>query len=308
MARTWWRFDAYEIRGGLLRPTSGARCAEYEPWAQYLQARATDRPRPYEALLGLVRQSVVTDQRGLLRWVQEHGLLGLGTHRAEQITVPSRLGVRRYTKLPSGRWATSEDRPADAARDQGYGVVFQDPETHTDQMRPLEEAWAPYFPSSSKARFEYPPPLSADFWRQYAEPVEEFIATANMLRTCIESLGRLRDVGPFIGFTQSVPAAIHNLEVLSRGTRPVLECGEDQRRVTRTWDSPSLLGWLARMVEEDLLAPDRVLTCAVCGTLFRSALRRAAYCSLRCRTTGEKRRQRQMPPPEHKPHHRRPSR
>ncbi|MDQ6671515.1 MAG: hypothetical protein M3069_12325, partial [Chloroflexota bacterium] len=32
---TWWHFDRYEIRGGVLRPAPGTARRPYDPWARY---------------------------------------------------------------------------------------------------------------------------------------------------------------------------------------------------------------------------------------------------------------------------------
>ena len=34
----WWRFSAYEIREGFIRPAPGAKLTVYDPWEEYRQA------------------------------------------------------------------------------------------------------------------------------------------------------------------------------------------------------------------------------------------------------------------------------
>lgn len=112
----WWRFDAYELRRGYLRPKPGAQLHQYDPWAEYRQAigeggqqrsRGSNREWliPYEELLNLTRELTVkiakpsgyprldrADEERLLAWLAEHGLLGILPGRAETVTTALRWG------------------------------------------------------------------------------------------------------------------------------------------------------------------------------------------------------------------------
>jgi len=107
---TWWHFDRYEIRNGVVRPCPGATLQAYDPWARYAEARSgwanSGGKAPYELLLDLVwsirlRPTATKDQPpqleperelALLAWCAEHGLLGLLPHEAEVAYLAPRWG------------------------------------------------------------------------------------------------------------------------------------------------------------------------------------------------------------------------
>jgi len=64
------------------------------------------------------------------------------------------------------------------------------------------------------------------------------------------------------------------------------------RRPTLGFSSPSLLGYMALALAEDLVAGRDVRTCEACGRFFVSGQPSSAYCSSACRWRTQKRRQR----------------
>ena len=145
---TWWRFESYEMRGGLIRPETGARLIEYEPWNDYQQAVERRQPASgakrihapaYESLVNLAIEidvehsdgawplSQPSDQARVLDWVNAHGLLGILPHAAEAAMLPLQkqgerphdtqaspaVVGRRYDRDPKRRLA--RDEPADSA-------------------------------------------------------------------------------------------------------------------------------------------------------------------------------------------------
>ncbi len=94
----WWRFDAYVIRDGCVRPATGARLEPYDPWDQYRAARDGDlhADPPYASLVDLVGtvandpETVIegetvrlgtSGEAKLVRWCAEHGVIGLLPHQ-----------------------------------------------------------------------------------------------------------------------------------------------------------------------------------------------------------------------------------
>ena len=64
-AGRWWRFGAYEIRAGVIRPKPGANLEVYRPWDDYQEAREgrqhVDAGKrimepPYQSLIDLCRE------------------------------------------------------------------------------------------------------------------------------------------------------------------------------------------------------------------------------------------------------------
>src|SRR5438034_198368 len=111
----WWRFDAYVIRDGCVRPATGARLEPYDPWDQYRAARDGNlrADPPYASLVELVG-TVTNDpetmiegetvrlgtssEAKLVRWCAEHGLIGLLPHQ----TVLASLAPRWDTVPDAG--------------------------------------------------------------------------------------------------------------------------------------------------------------------------------------------------------------
>lgn len=111
----WWRFNAYEIRSGTIRPRRGATLEEYDPWElrtegrQERQKRQKRRKRgrreaPYQTLISLVRKAARCEngvwcfnrsrswERELLEWCSHYGLLGLLPQATQSVRLAPRWG------------------------------------------------------------------------------------------------------------------------------------------------------------------------------------------------------------------------
>ena len=119
-AGTWWRFDQYEIRDGLIGPAPAAVLEEYDPWEEYDASRergaGSSTEPPYQSFVRLVREvsfGVGWDLRpegvqALLTWCRRYGLLGLLLHSGP---LPAGIGdgpgglSDRYSHVwEAGRW------------------------------------------------------------------------------------------------------------------------------------------------------------------------------------------------------------
>lgn len=98
----WWKWSKYEIRGGYFRPSAGAELnPPYDPWKgsgqqDHQQTRSStpsqSNRRPYQSLFSALEQK---DEKGLLAWVNEFGLLGILPHYLElAITALPPLGIK----------------------------------------------------------------------------------------------------------------------------------------------------------------------------------------------------------------------
>jgi hypothetical protein len=140
----WWRFDQYEIEGGYLRPSQGARLLEYNAWSMYQDQVERDRPeRPYKTLVELAER-IAKDPRNrawmhgdlcsenaedLRAWASANGLMGLLLQRTMQVSLAPRwfslketgasvnvdgraqavMAMREaYVRTPGG-WSTASD-------------------------------------------------------------------------------------------------------------------------------------------------------------------------------------------------------
>src|SRR5215831_7766031 len=101
----WWRFSAYRLLDGYIRPARGAKLTTYDPWSENLNARSKKRAPAYVVLLDLVKafrlratmekgveQSVLTPESrdALLEWCSRNGLLGVLPHAAVRVTLAPR--------------------------------------------------------------------------------------------------------------------------------------------------------------------------------------------------------------------------
>ena len=221
--------------------------------------------------------------------------------------------LRQYVRIPGG-WATivSEDVKVPAVRVPPEtllgdpvtaaqrppewplpGLVAQD----TDGV-PATEAFsdfARFFPSvqrRSAELFQYPAPTSRQFWDIYAEPVDDFVAAVRQLARAIRWCRLPRSTGSDSEKQLwEARSALHTLRGLLAPSCLVPIVDANQVLHLR-WHAPSLLGTLAIMATQDLVAK-RLIGCAACGTPILSAAPGTKFCSERCQHRVQKRAQRQ---------------
>lgn len=164
----------------------------------------------------------------------------------------------------------------------------------------LSTTWARFFPSVSQADregFDYPLPLSDQFWRLYAEPIDEFLEAAsglaNITDLLADSKSELRD-----GLSEPAPhgsartVAIDHFSIEMRSTKPRLLLN-DEGRLSMGWSTPSLLASLALFTAFEMTEGQSDLgVCPRCRSPFVTSDPRSKYCSKRCRYAMQKRNQR----------------
>ncbi len=175
------------------------------------------------------------------------------------------------------------------------GVVIQDLRVPDWKVEPLSVTWARFFPSVPEAEREtypYPLPGTEAFWRIYAEPVEDFVATATLFLTAVKFLGEIGRAGDG---PQSDSGEIRGrMDMLLRLLDPVgpaVGLTEDGT-FRQVWCASTLLGAYAMMALLDLTEQRRPLVCTICGKLFVTKAYQGIYCSATCRQTAQKRRYR----------------
>ena len=172
------------------------------------------------------------------------------------------------------------------------GVLIQDLKSFDIRYESLSQTWGAFFPHipiEERETYQYPVPLSEDFWQLYAESIADFLQGA---QTLFEAL-------TYLTSRESLDDTSEN--DLRRG-RDILHAlvapvglalyPTDQGVLRQQWVAPSLLASFAAMALLDL-AEKRLLRCLHCNALFPSDAYRAAYCSDRCRHTARKRRYRE---------------
>jgi hypothetical protein len=174
------------------------------------------------------------------------------------------------------------------------GVLLRDLDGFGTVWEPLEGTWALYFPDVAdheRGTHQYPLPASEDFWRAYAEPIDEFWRAARLLDDALGSLADQSAAGPADDLTRRL--AINwgwvrfNSLLAPVGPGLVVEPGAKYRQ---RWFAPSLLGSFAMMALQDLSDPQRrPRRCEACGCVFLTTRTTARFCSDRCRFRAHKR-------------------
>ena len=255
----------------------------------------------------------------IAEWCSVNGLLGLLTHQASTVTLAARWRrdqrrqyqnkrlvpeARRFTRTADG-WELATviwDNPGLSADEHkepaeqivptnslptsySVGTVLMRRFVEDDELTriPLAEGWGRYFPSvpqHQKSTFDYPVPMSAGFWRLYAERSRDFMRAAGQLALAARLVVEDRDSPEF----ETGRLSLNNR--LMTDVRPYLTQSREL-----SFSSPSLLASLATMISLDV-QQGRLFKCAVCKRLSVSTAWQAEYCSPRCRNTALKRRYR----------------
>ena len=164
------------------------------------------------------------------------------------------------------------------------------------QERGLGEAIGRYFPSVEGAdldTFEYPTPLSDQFWRLYGESLSEFRAAIGQF---VDMVRRLGNQGPLeqlpedaLGDLSRARAELHTLTSAS----PALGIDNDGNFLPK-WAFTSLIGAFGFSVWQSLIGGSSVKHCARprCRNVFLTAQYNRIYCSPKCTQAEQKARQR----------------
>ncbi|MEP6539891.1 MAG: hypothetical protein ABJF23_31475 [Bryobacteraceae bacterium] len=347
----WWRFERYEIVDGNIRPCLDAKFEEYDPWSKHEISRGKQghRNAPYQGLIEICSKVAVenflildeellgpefrlteTDEKKILGWCSENGLLGVLTQRLEMINFQQRwesfdltrnrrkITRERYKILsPTFTWYTrvgdkwTEQRRGDMNRMEPFladqekqvldptatgHVLLRD---HVRRWRNPKWQWeelpgslAAFFPSVSddeRSTYRYPLPLSEAFWREYQEPVREFLLAARVLNdACVFLQRSIKDrkvdsANP--DFLTGAGAFRHLLAPVSTG----IGVGSNSE-FTEEMSAPSLLSMCSKMAQLDILNSSKYMSkCDSCQLVFTSLSPRAKFCSAKCRTRTQKR-------------------
>lgn len=301
----WWYFDRYVIRDGWIRPDPTGRLEDWDPWEAY-EGRSEKhvRENAYVELINLAREIPAPppgrqpldlsshQEERLLAWCSKNGLLGILPHTTSHVRMVKLVNGRPHITVmvrSSGPWfplirmPQYDDEPQSMLRSEAMiEEIGSDP-----RVEPLGSAWGPYFPGvpvEERETYVYPAPLTDEFWRQYAEPVTDFVSVAKYLADAAVRLVSSKDfpMSGYEGFSEGVPLIDTHaaISILGGLLKPVLlGVGEDadgQLRVQHRF--PSLLAMLAMMVARDVSGKQRLYQCP-CGLLFCSVYPEARFCS-----------------------------
>jgi len=166
------------------------------------------------------------------------------------------------------------------------------------EEKPLDRALGQFFPAVAAAdlkTYEYPVPMSEEFWQQYAEPLGRFKSAVLGFR---DMLANLAQAGP----PELLPDDV--LRTVMRGraqlqailsVSPALVLMDDGGFAPR-WAFSSLPAIAAFEVWQQLIGGQSVKHCkrAKCRRLFIPPNNAREYCSDRCKMAEEKARQRRQ--------------
>ena len=132
--------------------------------------------------------------------------------------------------------------------------------------------------------YRYPLPHSEEFWRFYAEDVNQFLDCARGFGEMVRAVGQYRPADQISEQEKrKVEAAMKGLQILAADTSLTL-MGNNDGTFLPGWTSGSLIGAYALMALCDA-AEGLLNVCDRCGHVFVSSAGRARFCSPRCRKT-----------------------
>jgi O-6-methylguanine DNA methyltransferase len=243
------------------------------------------------------------------RWVEITDFPPGFEEALRQPTTPPRGFPIAGTKLTSQLVASSrvpkDWRPFALVRAAMHAGSATDLAVETYERQPLGETIGRFFPHvapEQREAYPYPRPESADFWRHYIEPLEEFVRGAARLRDALADLRDASSPSPADGDNRDLVSfsnvshlgrGLNRLHALTATVRPVL-LPLGRARYAHRSSASSLLGSLAMMALLDQAAGRGERRCARwgCGRPVPPKHPHAEYCSPRCRETDKKARQR----------------
>ncbi len=254
----------------------------------------------------------------LLAWCARNGLLGILPHRTLMVVFPpqwepemegNRKGLlpslRTYARTNTGWFLRISQQLVGgaewrgAAHEKGQpipeeywpkqwpkpGVLIGELHKGGWKWESVTETWARFFPDIPRGEltgYPYPLPLTEDFWRIYAEPLDAFVSGAAALRDALKDLTATEAKSPGVEHGRRI------LHALLGPVSPALDI-VDGGQFRQRWVATSLLASYSMMAFQDLVEQRQVLICRICGKLFISGAWQATYCSPRCRHTAQKR-------------------
>jgi hypothetical protein len=161
------------------------------------------------------------------------------------------------------------------------------------ERQSVDKSWGEFFPDvapKKRATHQYPKPYSEEFWRAYGEPLHLFIGAVQAFQHAFQSAVRFKSPDEIEEGNDWIMPGMSLLNALVAPVGPALLRMPDgtfeQRQV-----SPSLLGDLVIMTQQDLASERRVIRCRNdrCGSIVVAVGYQTVYCSDQCRYAAEQR-------------------
>lgn len=289
----WWRFDAYELRDGFIRPAPGARLEQFDPWEPSRET-AAGRPTatPHGDLLDLARRFVVTRSTAareemVLGWCARWGLLGFALARAVEVRLePGPLDPsdtiaaaerQDVFSVIAGRWVALDsysNHPGDLV-----SSAMWRPRGAALATTPLT-AWSAFFDVAPDERC--PPPYSPAFWRAYGEPYADWVSALSVFERIAAGLMQAWDARvQLVGSPGDM--VDRDLEDLAAPASISIRRRMDGVRESR-WRWPALETAIALMIIDDMTGNvGAFCKNEKCGHYLIKRHARQEYCSPTCK-------------------------
>lgn len=303
IAGEWWRWSAYEVVKGYVRPVRDATLERYSPWIEFAASRDEGLRRPYELLVDVFRQ--VDRQRSarqrqkllkqlLCEWCRDFGLLGVLPHQLLYAVLPGMPSGQHPTQTRVARAMTGPE-PFTVMHgrflvEQRLGAIVSTPTGVREAT--IEATWGRFVSASPAKRAggpSYPPLMSDTFWRSYGEPISEFRRAAVAFSRAMEVRAtRPRKKGRRPEHRGDSQADYDEIgDALGWLVAPVrLSALPSEKDLTWLYSyvAPSLLSHLGLMLMRDFEVGHSVMHCAKksCGRLFTTPAYQTRYCSAAC--------------------------
>ena len=154
------------------------------------------------------------------------------------------------------------------------------------RLNPLGRRSADFFPACqpvSAIPISTQNPSRYRTWRQYAEPIGDFIGAAQMFRLAADAVSRLTSDLPYESrLWPEISKGLRILNALSGSVRPVVVL-DRSRRLRPGWAAGSLLAVFATVLQQGTDAHRRLLRCEGCLGVFTTDDSRMRWCSKECR-------------------------
>jgi len=234
------------------------------------------------------------DDDGSLATTRGYRRAGLGWESvardgSRQTRVPSPRSARRppiripKMKLPE---------PVEPNNRTG-GVVLRSLPDGRLERENLRGHWSMFFADKAAAtRWPFPSFADEAFWRMYGEPVAWFTDVAGLLGNALTAIQRLRERRSETAADRQELVSSHDeINALAAPASPAIRVHGSSDTELR-WATPSLLSSYGVMTQIDLAGGADVRLCDLCGAPYITTSSRRQFCGDTCRTTHNKRVQR----------------
>lgn len=157
--------------------------------------------------------------------------------------------------------------------------VFEADSIDRKSMSWLADMYFPGIPRDGLSTHHYHAPLSAGFWREYAEPLDDFVREVTRLQ---------RIIGQTIA-TNATRADGADLNDYLKDNCIFLGHTASEKRPQWSWEVPSLLAFMALSAARARVNGEIPRFCSACGSLFVTSAYQTAYCSSACKSRIHKR-------------------